>query len=81
VKEFAVRLGGAKQPAKGGLDKLEIVLFASLSGKAGRKGFVWIPSAQPVNKSRSGYFQIHSVDTQRTKENRKVPCIVTSRPP
>jgi hypothetical protein len=37
IKEFAAKLGDAEQSAKDGLEKLEIVLFASAFGRGGRK--------------------------------------------
>jgi len=39
-------------------EKLEIVLFASASGRVGRKGgSVGIPPAEPVNKIGSDFFK------------------------
>jgi len=49
IKEFA---------AKGGLEKLEIVLFASASRRGGRKGGLGgIPPAEPVNEISSDIFK------------------------
>ena len=57
-KEFAAKLGEVEQPAKGGLEKLEIVLFASAFGRGGRKGGSGgIPPAEPVDEIGSDIFK------------------------
>jgi len=58
ILEFAAKLGEAEQSAKGGLEKLEIVLFASAFGRGERKGgSEGIPPADSVNKIGSDFFK------------------------
>jgi len=51
--EFAAKLGRAEQSAKGGLEKLEIVLFTSASRQGGRKGgsVFALPPAEPIARN------------------------------
>ena len=58
LKEFAAKLGEAEQSRKAGLEKLEIVLFASAFWRGGRKGGLGgIPPAEPVNEIGSDIFK------------------------
>jgi hypothetical protein len=50
-------------------EKFEIVLFASASGRGGRKG-IWGNSARRANRAQNqfAFFQIHTADWERIEE-------------